>query len=81
MTFLMANSFFYYIFKNKNVCASIVFKAESEPKEEETYFLGGFSSKTKNMFLKLKSQICFSAFVLLLSAVFCPIKKIKITPP
>ena len=32
----------------KNICASIVFKAESEPKHEENY-LGGFTSKTKNM--------------------------------
>ena len=52
----MANNvaFFQYVFKNtdqKDICASIVFKAESKPKHEENFFFfwgGGFSSKTKN---------------------------------
>ena len=39
MAFLAANSFFYHVFKNtdgKDICASIVFKAESKPTNEET---------------------------------------------
>ena len=65
MAFLTVNKFFVYIFKNsdqKNICASIVFKAESKPKHEEQIFLRGFSSKTKNVIFQgpkmvlLKSQ-------------------------
>ena len=63
------------VFKNtdqKNICATIVFKAESKPKHEETSFLGGFSSKIKialfrgSKMVLFKSQIsnCISAFVL-----------------
>ena len=33
--------------KGQDICASIVFKAESKPKQEEIFFWG-FSSKTKN---------------------------------
>ena len=43
--------FFWCVFKNteqNNNCVFIVFKAESEPKHEEKFFLGCFSSKTKN---------------------------------
>ena len=32
----------------RNICATIVFKAESKPKPEEEKKFGGFSSKTKN---------------------------------
>ena len=49
MGFLTVNNFFLCVFKNidqKNICASIVFKAESKPKREEKFF-GGVSSKTK----------------------------------
>ena len=50
----------------------IVFKAESEPKHEENICLGVFLQKPKTRFfggknkivLKLKFQICISAFVL-----------------
>ena len=50
----------------------IVFKAESEPKHQETFFLGGFLQKPKTRFFggknkkvnKLKFQICIFAFVL-----------------
>ena len=34
----------------KNICASIVFKAESKPKHEEKFFLGGFLQKQKTHF-------------------------------
>ena len=43
-------AFFQCVFKNtdeKDICASIVFKAEWKPKHEEKTFFGGFSSKTK----------------------------------
>ena len=43
---------FLCVFKNtnqKNICASIVFKAESKPKNKEKKCLGGFSLKTKNV--------------------------------
>ena len=63
-----------WVFKNtnqKNICASIVFKAKSKPKHEENVF-GGFLQKPKThffggpkwYFLKVKFQICTSAFVL-----------------
>ena len=69
------NNFFLCVFKNtdqKDICVSIVFKAESKPKHKENFFWGGFSSKTKNAlfrgpkwyFSKVKYQICISAFVL-----------------
>ena len=44
-------TFFWCVFKNteqnKN-CVFIVIKAESEPKHEEKFLFGCFSSKTKN---------------------------------
>ena len=75
IVFLMVNNFFLCVFKNtdqKNICASIVFKAESKPKHEEKPFLGGFLQKPKThfyggpkwYFLKVKFHICISAFVL-----------------
>ena len=65
---------FLCVFKNtdqKNIYASIVLKAESKPKHEENFFGVFFLSKTKNAlfgcpkwyFLKVKFQICISAFV------------------
>ena len=73
---LTANSFFQCVFKNtdqKDICASIVFKAEPKPKHKEIFFGGFFYQKPKTrffggpkwQFLKLKFQICISAFVLL----------------
>ena len=55
-----------------NVCASFVFKAESKLKHEEIKLLGGFLQKPKTpffggpkwYFLKVKLQICVSAFFL-----------------
>ena len=50
MAFLIVNNFLQWVFKNtdkKNICVSIVFKAESESKHKEnipwpnTCFLGG----------------------------------------
>ena len=49
--FLMLITFFKSVFKNtdqKNICVSIVFKAESKLKHKEKMFFGGFPSKTKN---------------------------------
>ena len=46
MVFLVLNNFFWCIFKNSeqnNNCMFIVFKAESESKQEETIFGGSFS--------------------------------------
>ena len=68
-------TFFWCVFKNteqNNNCVFIVFKAESEPKHEENFFLGVFLQKPKTRFfggenkivLKLKFQIRISAFVL-----------------
>ena len=75
MAFLVVNNFFWCVFKNteqNNDCVFIVFKAESEPKPEKQFFLGVFLLKPKMCFfggenkivLKLKFQICISAFVL-----------------
>ena len=53
MAFLTANSFFSAFSKiptQKDICLSIVFKAESKPKHEEKLLLGGFSSKTEKPF-------------------------------
>ena len=44
-------TFFWCVFENteeNNNCVFIVFKAESEPKQEEKFFWGYCSSKTKN---------------------------------
>ena len=51
MAFLAANNFFlvrFQKYRTNNNCVFIVFKAESEPKHEEKFFFGCFSSKTKN---------------------------------
>ena len=53
MAFLKVNNFFLCVFKitdQKNICASIVFKAESEPKHKDKNFLGGFLQKPKKHF-------------------------------
>ena len=66
MAFLTGNNFFLCVFKNtdqKNICVSIVFKAESKPKQEEQNFVGGFPSKTKN------ALFCWSKMVLFVSQV------------
>ena len=66
---------FLSVFKNtkqNNNCIFIVFKAESEPKHEDKFFLAVFLQKPKTCFfggkhkivLKLKFQICISVFVL-----------------
>ena len=61
------------VFKNtnqKNICASIVFKAESKPKHDKTFFFvggGGFLQKPKRYFLKLKFQICIFCVCSLMS--------------
>ena len=49
--FWQSITFFKRRFQNtdqKNICVSIVFKAESMSKHEEHFFLGGFSLKAKN---------------------------------
>ena len=72
---MMVNNFFLCVFKNtnqKNICAFIVYKAESKPKHEDKFISGGFLKKLKMLFfsgpkwyfLKVKFQICISAFVL-----------------
>ena len=51
--FLTDNNFYLWVFKNtnqKNICVSIVFKAESKAKHEENSFLGGFLQKPKTYF-------------------------------
>ena len=53
MAFLTVNNSLKCVFKNtdqKNICASIVFKAESKSKPEEHFFWGGFLQKTKTHF-------------------------------
>ena len=53
---------FQCIFKNtdkKDICASIVFKAESKLKHEEKTLFGGFSSKTKNVLFKTQISNLF----------------------
>ena len=50
MVFFMVNNFFLWNFKitnQKNICESIVFKAESKAKHKKK-IVGGFSSKSKN---------------------------------
>ena len=56
MAFLFdSQELFLCVFKNtdqKNICASIVFKAESKPKHEEKFFWGGvFFKNQKRTFL------------------------------
>ena len=50
MAFFAVNNFFGAFSKipKKNMRVFIFFKAESEPKHEEKFILGGFSTKTKN---------------------------------
>ena len=58
MAFLTVNKFCVYIFKNsdqKNICASIVFKAESKPKHEEHFFEGVFFKNQKRNFLGVQN--------------------------
>ena len=58
MVFLTVNSFFSCVFKNtdqKDICASIVFKAESKLKHEEKIFFIRFSSKTHFSGVKINS--------------------------
>ena len=77
MMFLTANSFFECVFKNmdlKNICAFIVFKAESKPKTEEHFFSFFFFFKNqKSTYLgcpkygvvfKIQKSNLFSVFVL-----------------
>ena len=72
---LWLKAFFQCVFKNtdqKDICVSIVLKAESKPKYKETFLLWVFHQKPKTrffggpkwQFLKLKFRICISAFVL-----------------
>ena len=74
MAFLAVNNFFWCFFKNteqNNNCVFIVFKVKSDPKDEEKFFCVFFFkiqkrafSKVKNQIvLKIKFQICISAFV------------------
>ena len=74
MAFLAVNNFFWCVLKNteqNNNRVFIVFKAESELKHKENFFLGVFLQKPKLRFfggknkivLKLRCQICISAFV------------------
>ena len=54
---------FLCVFKNtdqKNICASIVFKAESKLKHEENFFWG-FSSKTKNALFWGSKMVLFKS--------------------
>ena len=75
MAFLTVNNFFLCVFKNtdqKNISVYIVFKAESKPKHKEKNFGGSFLQILKShffggpkrYFLKVKFNICISAFVL-----------------
>ena len=52
MAFLKVNNYFcaFSKYRQKNICASIVFKAESRPKHEDNYFWGGFLQKPKMHF-------------------------------
>ena len=74
MAFLGVNNFLLCVFKKNeqnNNCVFIVFKADSEPKNEGKNLFGCFSSKSKKALfggknetvLKLKFQICISLFV------------------
>ena len=74
--FCRSITFFLFVLKNidqKNICASIVFKAESKLKHEERKKFGGVFFKNQKhtffgcprwYFLKVKYQICISAFLL-----------------
>ena len=55
----------------KNICASIVFKAESEPKQEEQICFGGFSLKTKNTPFWGSKIVVFKTQILNLYFCFC----------
>ena len=77
------------IFQNNNR-VFIVFKAESEQKHKENFFLGVFLQKPKTRFfggenkivLKLKFKICISAFVLYCKRkLYTNFKKILIFKP
>ena len=64
MVFLTVNNFLKCVFKYtdpKNIYVSIVFQAESEPKNNEI-FLGGFLQKTK----KACSKVVFKTLFLTL---------------
>ena len=56
--FLAVKNFFWYVFKNtqqNNNCVSFVFKAESEPQQEENFFsVCVFLQKPKMGFLGVK---------------------------
>ena len=53
--FLTANNFF------SAFCASIVFKAESKPEQEEKICFGGFSSKTKSALFRGSKMVLFKS--------------------
>ena len=60
MAFLAVNNFFWCVFKNteqNNNCVFIVFKAESEPKHKEKFFLGVFLQKPKTRFFGGENKI------------------------
>ena len=60
VAFLMAHSFL--SFKNanqKDICASVVIKAKSKPKREETFFWE-FSLKTKNPLFQGSKIVVFT---------------------
>ena len=53
MAFLTFNNFFLCVFKNanqKNICAFIIFKAESKPKQKENFFGAVFFKDQKCVF-------------------------------
>ena len=62
--FWLSITFFLYVIKNtdqKNICAYIVFKAESKSKHREKIFLWGFSSKTKNALFRGSKMVFFKS--------------------
>ena len=68
--------FFWCIFKNtdeKNICALIVFKAESKLKHEEK-MLGGFSLKTKNALFGGSKKVVIKTKILNLYLCICFLK-------
>ena len=53
MAFLTVNKYFF----GKNICASIVFDAESKPKHEEHFCLWGFLPKPKNALFGVSKMV------------------------
>ena len=50
--------------RQRDICASIVIKAESKPNHEENIFCVGFSSKTKNVLFRESKMVLFKTQIL-----------------